>query len=133
MGFLGVLVLGGAAFILITAFEQLPVLGWGGALLSLAVWWLIARQLSRDGPAPLEGAIVGAVTGFVGAASAWVAQLVNLFGVQTEAGDRFGAGIGTVGASLGLLYWPLVGAACCAIFALVAAPFRSGRRDDRIA
>ena len=61
---------------------------------------------------------------FVGAFSAWAFQTGNLFGLTTPGLDRVGAGFGFIGATLGLLHWPLIGAAVCA----GAAFFSLGRR-----
>jgi len=106
-----VLTLGGCAvFIAITFFEQIPVWGWLGGLVSVGVWWLLAREMSGT----LAAAIMGAVTGLVGAFTAWLAQTGNLFGFTTPAGDRLGAVFGFIGSSLGILYWPFVGAAVAA-------------------
>ena len=106
-----VLTLGGCAvFIAITFFEQIPVWGWLGGVVSVGVWWLLAREMSGT----LAAAIMGAVTGLVGAFTAWLAQTGNLFGFTTPAGDRLGAVFGFIGSSLGILYWPFVGAAVAA-------------------
>ena len=109
-----VLTLGGCAvFIAITFFEQIPVWGWLGGLVSIGVWWLLAREMSGT----LAAAIMGAVTGLVGAFTAWLAQTGNLFGFTTPAGDRLGAVFGFIGSSVGILYWPFVGAAVAAAVA----------------
>lgn len=109
-----VLTLGGCAvFIAITFFEQIPVWGWLGGLVSVGVWWLLAREMSGT----LVAAIMGAVTGLVGAFTAWLAQTGSLFGFTTPAGDRLGAVFGFIGSSLGILYWPFVGAAVAAAVA----------------
>jgi len=106
-----VLTLGGCAvFIAITFFEQIPVWGWLGGVVSVGVWWLLAREMSGT----LAAAIMGAVTGLVGAFTAWLAQTGNLFGFTTPAGDRLGAVFGFIGSSVGILYWPFVGAAVAA-------------------
>lgn len=126
------LVAGIIVFIAITFFEQLPVIGWVGGLISFAAWIVLSREyaISR-GWEPLgsgtrvgvAGAI-GAATGFVGALTAWLAQTGNLFGFTTPAGARFGAVFGFVGASLGLLYWPIIGAFVCAatVFVVTSRP-----------
>ena len=107
-----VLTLGGCAvFIAITFFEQIPVWGWLGGLISLGMWWLLGREMSGTLPA----AVMGAITGLVGAFTAWLAQTGNLFGFTTPAGDRLGALFGFIGSSLGIFYWPLVGAAVAAV------------------
>jgi hypothetical protein len=40
-------------------------------------------------------------------------QVGNLFGPDTPGLARFGAGLGTVGATVFLVIWPLVGVAVC--------------------
>jgi hypothetical protein len=117
-------VVGTVGFALISYFEQVPVLGWFGAVVSVVAWVSLGRELARDGaPATITSAILGAWTGFVGAFSAWIFQTGNLFGLTTPGLDRVGAGFGFVGASLGLFYWPLIGASVC-----FAAAFFSFRR-----
>jgi hypothetical protein len=118
-------VLGTVGFVLISYFEQLPILGWLGAVVSVVAWVTLARELARDGAsATITSGILGAWTGFVGALTAWLFQTGNLFGLSTPGLDRVGAGFGFVGASLGLVYWPLIGALVCA----AAAFFSLGRR-----
>ena len=118
-------VVGTIGFVLISYFEQVPVLGWLGAVVSVGAWVMLGRELARDGAsATITSGILGAWTGFVGALAAWVFHTGNLFGLSTPGLDRVGAGFGFVGASLGLLYWPLIGAAICA----AAAFFSLGRR-----
>ena len=108
-------VVGTVGFVLISYFEQLPVLGWLGALVSVVAWVTLGRALAWDGAsATITSGILGAWTGFVGAFSAWAFQTGNLFGLTTPGLDRLGAGFGFVGATLGLVYWPLIGAAVCA-------------------
>jgi len=137
------LAIGTAVFIAITFFEQLPVLGWAGGAVSIAVWiWLTRTLLSdtefdviRSGLSVGWAALIGAFTGFVGAISAWAAQTGNLFGFTTEAGDRFGAVFGFVGATVGIVYWPIIGALVCAGTAVAITGKRVGRlrreyRDD---
>jgi hypothetical protein len=121
------LTLGCIAFVAITYFEQLPIIGWLGGVLSVAAWVVIVRALVGERGFDFEtpfgmgwSAVIGAVTGFVGAFTAWLAQTGNLFGFTTAPGDRFGAAFGFVGASLGIVLWPLFGAAVCAIVALTA-------------
>jgi len=121
------LTLGCIAFVAITFFEQLPIAGWLGGLVSVAAWVVIARQLVDESGFGLEtpftlgwAAAIGGVTGFVGAFTAWLAQTGNLFGFTTPPGDRFGAAFGFVGASIGIVLWPLFGAAVCVIAALLA-------------
>lgn len=118
-----VLTLGGCAvFIAITFFEQIPVWGWLGGLTSVGAWWLIGREMSGA----LAAAAMGAITGLAGAFTAWLAQTGNLFGFTTPPGDRLGALFGFIGSSLGILYWPLVGASVAA-----AAVTFSRRRELR--
>jgi len=118
-------VVGTVGFVLISYFEQVPVLGWLGALISVVAWVTLGRALAREGAsATMTSGIFGAWTGFVGAFSGWAFQTGNLFGLTTPGLDRLGAGFGFVGASLGLLYWPLIGALVCA----AAAFFSLGRR-----
>ena len=121
------LALGSIAFVAITYFEQLPIIGWLGGIVSVAAWVVIARALVGERGFDFEtpfgvgwSAVIGAVTGFVGAFTAWLAQTGNLFGFTTPPGDRFGAAFGFVGASIGIVLWPLFGAAVCAIAALTA-------------
>jgi len=118
---LALTVAGCIALVAITFFEQLPVWGWLGGALSVGVWWLLGREMSGT----LAAAIMGGVTGLIGAITAWLAQTGNLFGFTTPPGDRFGALFGFIGSSLGILYWPLVGAAVAA-----AAAFFGSRRGD---
>jgi hypothetical protein len=115
MRLLWLFVVGTVGFVLISYFEQVPVLGWLGSVASVVAWVTVGRELARDGaPATITSGILGAWTGFVGGFTAWVFQTGNLFGLTTPGLDRVGAGFGFVGASLGLLYWPLIGAAICA-------------------
>lgn len=104
------MIAGCIAFVAITFFEQIPVWGWLGGLVSVGVWWLLGREMSGTLPA----AVMGAITGLIGAFTAWLAQTGNLFGFTTPAGDRLGALFGFIGSSLGIVYWPLVGAAIAA-------------------
>ena len=115
---IGVILVGCLAFVAITFFEQLPVIGWLGFALSLGAWWLLAREMSGISSA----AVMGAVTGFVGAVTSWLAQTGNLLGFTTPPGDRIGALFGFIGSLLGIFYWPIVGAAVCA-----GAVFLAGR------
>lgn len=112
-------VVGTALFIAISVFEQVPVLGWLGAIVSFVAWGLLARAVAREGGfAPVSAAALGGWTGFVGAWSAWAFQTGNLFGLDTTPLARTGAGFGFVGATLGLVYWPLVGAGFSGLIAL---------------
>src|SRR2546428_944422 len=125
MRLLGLFLIGTIGFVAISYFEQVPVLGWLGAVVSVVAWVTLGRALARDGGSSTAiGGILGAWTGFVGAVSAWAFQTGNLFGLTTPGLDRVGAGFGFVGASLGLVYWPLIGAAIC----FAAAFFSLGRR-----
>jgi hypothetical protein len=118
-------VVGTVSFVLISYFEQVPVLGWLGAVISVVALFPLGRALARDGAsATITSGILGAWTGFVGAFSAWAFQTGNLFGLTTPGLDRVGAGFGFIGATLGLVYWPLIGAAIC----FAAAFFALGRR-----
>jgi hypothetical protein len=121
------LTLGCIAFVAITFFEQLPVVGWLGGVVSVAAWVVIARALVGEEGFDFEtpfgigwAAVIGAVTGFIGALTSWLAQTGNLIGFTTPPGDRFGAVFGFVGASLGIVLWPLFGAAVCVIAALLS-------------
>ena len=121
------LTLGCIAFVAITFFEQLPIVGWLGGVVSVAAWVVIARALVGEDRFDFEtpfgigwAAVTGAVTGFVGALTSWLAQTGNLIGFTTPPGDRFGAAFGFVGASLGIVLWPLFGAAVCVIAALLS-------------
>ncbi|HEX9268769.1 MAG TPA: hypothetical protein VF998_02890 [Candidatus Limnocylindria bacterium] len=115
----GLLVLGSAIFLVITLFEQLPIIGWFGAIVSIAAWIWLAREVGRAGGSFAEAGIIGAVTGFVGSLSAWLAQLVSLFGPATPGLARFGAVLGAVGATIFLFVWPVIGALVCAGAAVV--------------
>ena len=125
------LTLGCIAFVAITFLEQLPIIGWLGGFVSIAAWVVIARALvgergfEFDTPFGIGwAAVVGGVTGFVGAFTSWLAQTGNLFGFTTAPGDRFGAAFGFVGASIGIVLWPLFGATVCVIAALAAVRWR---------
>jgi hypothetical protein len=109
----GAIVMGSVVFVVITFFEQIPVVGWLGALVSVAAWIWLAREIRRAGGALVDAAIAGAITGFVGAVSAWMLQVGNLFGPDTPGLARFGAGLGTIGATVFLVLWPLIGALVC--------------------
>jgi hypothetical protein len=130
------LAIGTVVFIALTLFEQLPVLGWAGGAISIAAWiWLTRALLSdsefdviRSGIGVGWAALLGAFTGFVGAITAWAAQTGSLFGFTTAPGDRFGAVFGFVGATIGIVYWPLVGALVCGGVAIAI----TGGRVDRL-
>jgi len=125
MRLLWLFVVGTIGFVLISYFEQVPVLGWLGALVSIVAWVTLGRALAEEGAsATIAAGILGAWTGFVGALSAWMFQTGNLIGFTTPGLDRVGAGFGFIGATLGLVYWPLIGAALC----FAAAFFALGRR-----
>jgi hypothetical protein len=121
------LTLGCIAFVAITFFEQLPVVGWLGGFVSVAAWVVLARALVGENGFDFEtpfaigwAAAIGGVTGFVGALTAWLAQTGNLIGLSTMPGDRFGAAFGFVGATIGIVLWPVFGAAVCVIAALLS-------------
>lgn len=121
------LIVGIVVFVAITYLEQIPILGWLGGVASIAAWIGLTQGMLGDGSWDPVGAgigagwamALGAVTGFVGALTAWMAQTGNLFGFETAPGARFGAAFGFVGASLGIVYWPLVGLGVCLVTALV--------------
>lgn len=122
---LGLFVVGTVGFVLISYFEQVPVLGWLGAVVSVVAWVTLGRALAREGgSAMVTSGVLGAWTGFVGAFSAWAFQTGNLVGLTTPGLERVGAGFGFVGATLGLVYWPVIGAAVC----FAAAYFALNRR-----
>lgn len=108
-------------FVAITFFEQIPILGWLGGVVSVAAWIWLTRELLSDSEGDVIrsgigvgwAALLGAVSGFVGAFTSWLAQTGNLVGFTTASGDRFGAVFGFLGASLGIFYWPLIGALVC--------------------
>jgi hypothetical protein len=125
------LALGCIAFVAITFFEQLPIVGWLGGVISVAAWILIARALVGESGFDFDtpfgigwSAVIGGVTGFVGAFTAWLAQTGNLIGLATPPGDRFGAAFGFLGATIGIVLWPLFGAAVCVIAALASVRWR---------
>src|SRR5437870_13529817 len=93
-------VLGTVGFVAITYFEQFPVLGWLGALVSVVAWVAIARASARvtdeAARAGVRAAVVGAWTGLVGAVSAWALQTGNLLEVSTHPLARVGAVVGVV-------------------------------------
>jgi hypothetical protein len=134
------LTLAAAAFVAITFFEQIPILGWLGGAVSIAAWIALTRALLSDSELDVIrsgigvgwAVLLGAFSGFVGAITSWGAQTGNLFGFTTPAGDRFGAVFGFLGASLGIIYWPIIGAFVCAATAMVITGGRLGRlrRDD---
>ena len=124
-----------AIFVAITFFEQMPILGWLGGVISIAVWVALTRSLLvdsegdviRSGFAIPWAVALGAISGFVGALTAWLAQTGNLLGFTTPPGDRFGALFGFIGALLGIVYWPLIGVLVCGGTALVITGQRVGR------
>ena len=131
---------GAVVFVLITFFEQIPVLGWLGGVVSVAAWIALTRALLSDSELDVIrsgigvgwAALLGGFTGFVGALTAWLAQTGNLIGFTTPPGDRFGAVFGFLGASLGIVYWPVIGALVCAGTAVAITGGRLGRlrRED---
>ena len=128
-------------FIAITFFEQIPILGWFGGVISVAAWLWLTRELLSDSEGDVIrsgigvgwAAFLGAFSGFVGALTAWLAQTGNLFGFTTPPGDRFGAAFGFLGASLGIFYWPIIGALICGGVAIAIAGRRVSvlSRSDR--
>jgi hypothetical protein len=122
-------------FVAITFFEQIPILGWFGGVISVAAWVWLTRELlgNSEGDVIRSGigvgwaALLGAISGFVGAITSWGAQTGNLFGFTTPAGDRFGAAFGFLGASLGIFYWPVIGALVCGGVAAAITSRRVGR------
>ena len=109
----GTLILGSLIFVAITLFEQIPVLGWLGALASVGAWVWLSGEVRRAGGTVADATIAGGLTGLVGAVSAWLLQVGNLFGPDTPGLARFGAGLGTIGATIFLVLWPLIGAGIC--------------------
>jgi len=125
------LTLGCIAFVAITFFEQLPVVGWLGGIVSVAAWVVIARALVGENGFDFDtpfaigwAADDGGVTGLVGAFTAWLAQTGNLIAFTTPPGDRVGAAFGFIGATIGIALWPLFGAAVCVVAALAAVRWR---------
>lgn len=122
-------------FVAITFFEQFPILGWFGGVISVAAWSWLTRELLSDSEGDVIrsgigvgwAAVIGAVSGFVGALTSWLAQTGNLFGFTTPPGDRFGAAFGFLGASLGIFYWPIIGALVCGGVAVAITGRRVGR------
>ncbi|HLZ47315.1 MAG TPA: hypothetical protein VKR80_01540 [Candidatus Limnocylindria bacterium] len=102
-----------AIFVVITFFEQIPVVGWLGALVSIGAWIWLGGEIRRAGGTLIDAGIAGAVTGLVGAVTAWLLQVGNLFGPETPGLARFGAGLGTIGATIFLFLWPVIGACIC--------------------
>src|SRR5207245_11557154 len=77
-----------------------------------------ARVTGNAARAGVLAAILAAWTGLVGAVTAWALQTGTLFGLSTDPLARVGAGFGFVGSTLGLFYWPVIGAGVCFAFAL---------------
>jgi hypothetical protein len=121
-----VLVFGVVLFCLITLFEQVPIAGILGAPVSVLAWIWLAREVRRAGGSTLDGVVTGAVSGLAGALSAWIVQLAALFGPDTPGVARLGAGLGTVGATIFVVLWPLIGALVCGG---AAAVWPRGRRE----
>ena len=111
--FSGTLLVGALVFVAITFFEQIPVVGWLGAIASVAAWVWLAGEVRRIGASTIDAAVAGALTGIVGAVSGWLLQVGNLFGPDTPGLARLGAGLGTIGASVFLILWPIIGALVC--------------------
>ena len=132
--------LAAVVFVAITFFEQIPILGWLGGVVSVAAWIALTRALLSDSEFDVIrsgigigwAAGLGAFSGFVGAFTAWLAQTGNLFGFTTPPGDRFGAVFGFFGASLAIVYWPVIGALVCVgtAMAITGRRIGSSRRDD---
>jgi len=125
------LTLGCIAFVAITFFEQLPIIGWLGGAVSIAAWIVLTRALVGDAGFDFDtpfaigwAAVIGGVTGLVGAFTAWLAQTGNLIGFTTPPGDRVGAAFGFIGATIGIALWPIFGAAVCVVAALAAVRWR---------
>lgn len=131
------LVTGGLAFLGITIFEQVPVLGWLGGLVSIAAWIWLTNRLIRNGaehlaksdnpsvPAMAWAGLVGLVTGAIGALSSFIVQ-VSIYSAASGSGATgaagaagAGAAFGTVGAFIGLFYWPILGAVVMGLFGLI--------------
>jgi hypothetical protein len=102
----GTLLIGSLIFLVVTFFEQLPVIGWLGAVASFAAWFWLAGEVRRGGGSVVDAAVVGGVTGLIGAVSAWLLQVGNLLGPDTPGLARFGAGLGTIGATVFLVLRP---------------------------
>src|SRR2546428_7564021 len=121
MRFFGLFVVGTVAFVVISYFEQVPVLGWLGAVVSVVGRVTLSQSLARGSASSmLTAGMLGAWTGFVGAFSAWLLQTGNLFGLATPGLERVGASFRFVGATLGVVYWALLRAAVCFALAVFA-------------
>src|SRR3954466_12946038 len=128
------LVLGAVVFVVITFLEQMPILGWLGGVVSIAPWIVLTRALLSDSELDVVRSgigigwalLLGAFSGFVGALTSWLAQTGNLFGFPTPPGGRFGGVFGFVGSSLGIVYWPIIGALVCAATAFAITGRRVG-------
>jgi hypothetical protein len=124
----GTMLVGSLVFVVITFFEQIPVIGWLGALASVAAWIWLAGEVRRAGGTSIDAAIAGALTGLAGAVSAWLLQVGNLFGPDTPGPARLGAGLGTIGATVFLILWPIIGALICGgVAALRPRRYATGR------
>jgi hypothetical protein len=132
---------GGLVFLGITVFEQLPVLGWLGGLVSVGAWIWLTNRMIRNGaehlaksdnpsvPAMAWGSLVGFITGLVGALSALIVQAGVFTAASSSATTNAantaanaaaaGAALGTVGASIGLFYWPVFGMIVMGLFGLI--------------
>ena len=78
-------VFGTVGFVLISYFEQVPILGWLGAVVSVVAWITLGRELAQDGDsATITSGILGAWTGFVGAFTAWAFPALS----RPRKGDR---------------------------------------------
>ena len=125
------LLLGSLIFLVITFFEQIPVIGWFGALASLVAWVWLAGEVRHGRGTFVDAVVIGGVTGLVGAISGWLLQVGNLFGPDTPGPARFGAGLGTIGATVFLVVWPIVGACVCAGAAALRSERRAAHERDR--
>lgn len=124
----GTMLAGALVFVVITFFEQIPVVGWLGALASVAAWIWLAGEIRRAGGTAIDAAVAGGFTGLVGAVSSWLLQVGNLFGPDTPGPARLGAGLGTIGATVFLILWPIIGALVCGgAAAMRARRYASGR------
>jgi hypothetical protein len=127
--------LGAAIISGISLFEQVPVLGWLGGFIEVALWfglayWFVAlakdrmQNLSSPGVASLGiGAAIGAFTGLIAVIASLALTILKgiLFAGLAGGGDNgvaaraSGVGFDLVGTTLSLFYWPLVGAFWCGV------------------
>lgn len=128
---LGIIIQGAFWFIGITLFELIPFLGFFGWLVSIGVWVYLTNKLVTSGsthlaqsdnpslPAMGWAALVGFITGLVGAIASLVVQATILANASRGTVTGAGAAFGTLGAIAGLVYWPAMGALVCGIFGLI--------------